>query len=211
MVANIATRPCLISVSRRLNTWDQLSSIVISRKACARHHHYVTMSHQEIRFLSLLVLLSRYVKMKFVYVCPQPLEDLHILVFGKTKGVPEAEGCLITHKAFEALALLSLLHSKLMILMKMNQQVQCGSVAAFKGNPSASFQLHRNRMISFETAEMLQTLQQRHCISGSHRSLASPTLAKCCSQGFSDRCAGESRCTGPSLPRRSQSGHPGRT
>jgi len=32
----------------------------------------------------------------------QPLEDLKILVFGKTKGVPEADRCLVTHEAFEA-------------------------------------------------------------------------------------------------------------
>lgn len=32
----------------------------------------------------------------------QPLEDLKILVLGKTKGVPEADRCLVTHKAFEA-------------------------------------------------------------------------------------------------------------
>jgi len=31
-----------------------------------------------------------------------PLEDLHILVLGKTKGVPETERCLVTHKAFKA-------------------------------------------------------------------------------------------------------------
>ena len=98
MVANMATRPCLISVSRRLG--DQRSRDVTRNPNY--HDQHVALP------------LDMYSALHSWHCCitclmsiqhpTRPLEDFDILVCRKTKGVPKAEGCLVTHKPFKALA-----------------------------------------------------------------------------------------------------------
>lgn len=82
MVANIATLPCLISVSRRLQV-----------PKCWQSYFFDNISNISSNCFCLQDTAS---------ASTQPLEDLKIVVLGKTKGVPEADRCLVTHKAFEA-------------------------------------------------------------------------------------------------------------
>ena len=109
MVANMATRPCLISVSRRLG----------DRQAVTRCHKKSKLSWSARRLATghvFCIGLCCIICLMSIQHPTRPLEDFDILVCRKTKGVPKAEGCLVTHKPFEALVAWCIAHSTVYLL-----------------------------------------------------------------------------------------------
>ena len=198
MVANMATRPCLISVSRRLG----------DRQAVTRCHKKSKLSWSARRLATghvFCIALCCIICLMSIQHPTRPLEDFDILVCRKTKGVPKAEGCLVTHKPFEALAAWCIAHSTYLL-----EAFVCIVLLQVCDTTLNRRRLNaRSLWISSHFTPRMK--KSKHCNSGCGRSLASPTLAKYCSQGSSHRCAEESPCSWPSHPRRIQSSHPGRT
>ena len=71
-MANIATRPCLISVSRRLSAKSEVTIILDSSQGCKATCNAL------------------------------PLEHLDVVVLGETQRVPKAQGGLVPDKALKA-------------------------------------------------------------------------------------------------------------
>ena len=73
-VANIATLPCLISVSRRLSAKCEVTATLESSQQCRATYNAL------------------------------PLEHLDVVVLGETQRVPKAQGGLVADKALKASA-----------------------------------------------------------------------------------------------------------
>ena len=124
----------------------------------------------------------------------------------KDQGGPKSRGVLGHPQALRSLG--GVMHSTKYCVLAWSVRVHCSLTSLHTTLNRRPLNARSLWISSHFTPRMKKS---KHCNSGCSRSLASPTLAKYCSQGSSHRCAEESPCSWPSHPRRIQSSHPGRT